>query len=112
MHSLHRARNFAISLLLCAAAQALPAQTPATPATTQNAPAAAAAQPAPGRPAPTPEQLAMQAASEKEHQREMDLLGIKTLRPGASGSADGPNPANYDESKADLYPRLPDPLVL
>ena len=52
------------------------------------------------RPAPTPEQLAIQAASEKDHQRVMDLLGIKELRPGASGNANGPNPANYDESKA------------
>jgi hypothetical protein len=81
----------------------------------QAAPAAAApapAQAAPARPAPTPEQLAIQAASEKDHQRMMDLLGIKALRPGASGSADGPNPANYDESKADVYTNLPDPLVL
>jgi hypothetical protein len=42
----------------------------------------------------------------------MDLLGIKELRPGFSGSPNGPNPANYDESKADLYPKLPDALVL
>ena len=42
----------------------------------------------------------------------MDLLGIHELRPGASGSANGPNPANYDESKANIYPNLPDPLVL
>ena len=42
----------------------------------------------------------------------MDLLGIKELRPGASGNANGPNPANYDESKADVYANLPDPLVL
>jgi len=34
------------------------------------------AQAAPGRPVPTPAQLAMQAATEAEHQREMDLLGI------------------------------------
>jgi hypothetical protein len=67
--------------------------------------------PASQRPAPTPEQLAMQAATEKEHQREMDLLGIKQLRPGASGNANGANPANYDEDKADIYPSLPDPLV-
>jgi hypothetical protein len=70
------------------------------------------AQAAPGRPAPTPEQLAIQAATEKEHQREMDLLGIKQLRIGASGNATGANPANYDESKADVYPKLPDPLVM
>src|SRR5450631_541307 len=93
------------------AAQATPA--PAAPAPAQVAPATAApAQAAPARPAPTPEQLAIQAASEKDHQRMMDLLGIKTLRPGASGNADGPNPANYDESKADVYTNLPDPLVL
>jgi hypothetical protein len=113
MHSLHRARNFAIPMLLSAAALALPAQTPATPpATPQSPPAAVASQPAPARPAPTPEQLAIEAASEKEHQREMDLLGIKTLRPGASGDNKAPDHANYDESKADLYPKLPDPLVL
>jgi len=68
--------------------------------------------PAQSRPAPTPEQLAIQAASEKDHQRVMDELGIRQLRPGASGNANGPNPANYDESKADIYPRLPDPLTL
>ena len=72
----------------------------------------APAPPPPPRPAPTPEQLAIQAASEKDHQRTMDLLGIKELRPGASGSANGPNPANYDESKANIYPNLPDPLAL
>ncbi len=60
----------------------------------------------------TPEQLAIQAATEKDHQRMMDLLGIKALRPGASGDANAPNAANYDESKADVYTNLPDPLVL
>src|SRR5215831_12760485 len=69
-------------------------------------------QAAPARPAPTPEQLAIQAATEKDHQRVMDMLGIKQLRPGASGNANGTNPANYDESKADIYPNLPDPLVM
>ncbi len=80
----------------------------------QAAPAAAPApaQAAPARPAPTPEQLAIQAASEKDHQRMMDLLGIKVLRPGVSGEANAPNAANYDESKADVYTNLPDPLVL
>ena len=70
--------------------------------------------PAPPPPAfkPTPEQLAIQAASEKEHQREMDLLGIKELRHGADGDPKSPNAANYDESKADVYPNLPDPLLL
>jgi hypothetical protein len=42
----------------------------------------------------------------------MDLLGIKEIRPGKDGAANATNPANYDESKADQYPTLPDPLVL
>jgi hypothetical protein len=66
----------------------------------------------PQPPAPTPEQLAIQAASEKEHQREMSMLGIKELRRGADGDPNSPNSANYDESKADVYPRIPDPLLL
>jgi len=43
----------------------------------------------------------------------MDLLGITAIRPGKNGTnkAD-PNFANYDESKANPYPNLPDPLVL
>src|SRR5208337_5317594 len=73
--------------------------------------AAPAAQPMP-RPAPTPEQLAMQAAAEKDHQRLMDLLGIKELRHGADNDPKSPFMANYDESKANVYPNLPDPLLL
>ncbi len=78
-----------------------------------DAQTAGPATPAP-RPAftPTPEMLAIQAASEKDHQRVMDQLGIKELRPGADGDAKSPRAANYDESKADVYPKLPDPLLL
>ena len=43
----------------------------------------------------------------------MDLLHITALRPGADGNhPQAPNAANYDESKANPYPKLPDPLVL
>ena len=45
--------------------------------------------------------------SEQDHQRTMDLLHITSLRPGVGGSA-----ANMDESKANPYPNLPDPLIL
>ena len=76
----------------------------------QTAPATPQA--APPRFAPTPEMLAIQAASEKDHQRMMALLGIKELRPGVDGDASSPHAANYDESKADVYPSLPDPLLL
>lgn len=43
----------------------------------------------------------------------MDLLHITSLRRGADGrNTEAPNAANYDESKANPYPHLPDPLVL
>jgi hypothetical protein len=50
---------------------------------------------------------------EQDRQRLMDLLKITSLRPGRNGSnrAD-PNYANYDESKANPYPSLPDSLTL
>ena len=50
--------------------------------------------------------------AEQDHQNMMDQLGIEQLRPGRSGDEKGPNPANYDESKANPYPNLPDPLTL
>ncbi len=81
--------------------------------TAQAAPSAAPA-PAPRltSPPPTPEQLAIQAASQKEHQRELDLLGIRQIRPGVDGDPKSPRAANYDEARADVYPNLPDPLKL
>ncbi len=42
----------------------------------------------------------------------MDQLGIQALRPGPSGDEKAPNHANYDESKANPYPNVPDPLTL
>ncbi len=68
--------------------------------------------PPPAPPAPTPEQLAIQAASQKDHQRVMDQLGIKELRHGAASDPKSPFAANYDESKADVYTNIPDPLLL
>jgi hypothetical protein len=51
--------------------------------------------------------------TQEDHQRTMKLLGITSLRPGADPrNPNAPNAANYDESKANPYPKLPDPLVL
>jgi hypothetical protein len=50
--------------------------------------------------------------AEQDHQNMMDQLGIKALRPGPSGDEKAPDHANYDESKANRYPDLPDPLTL
>jgi hypothetical protein len=58
---------------------------------------------------PSPTQLASQA----DRQKMMDLLHIASLRQGANGNnPQAPNYANYDESKANPYPNLPEPLVL
>ena len=48
----------------------------------------------------------------QDHKNMMDQLGITELRPGPSGNESAPNHANYDESKADPYPVLPDILTL
>ena len=50
--------------------------------------------------------------AEQDHQNMMDQLGIKALRPGPSGNEADPNHANYDETKANPCPNLPDVLTL
>ena len=53
------------------------------------------------------------AATEQDHQRMMDLLHITSIRRGRDGSnTNSPFYANYDESKANPFPNLPDPLIL
>jgi hypothetical protein len=60
-------------------------------------------------PQPPPVQLTAQ----QDHQRMMELLQIKSLRQGRDGmNPQSENYANYDESKANPCPNLPDPLVL
>jgi len=79
--------------------------------------AALAAAPAVAQPpALTPAQQAafqaVQQATQRDHQNMMDQLGIRTLRPGPSGNEQAPNHANYDETLANPYPKLPDVLTL
>lgn len=55
----------------------------------------------------------LQLTAEQDHQRMMGLLHIDSIRRGADGNnPQSPFAANYDESKANPYPDLPDPLVL
>jgi hypothetical protein len=61
-----------------------------------------------GQSAPAP----VTFTADQDHQNMMDQLGIKTLRNGPSGDDKAPNHANYDESLANPYPNLPDPLTL
>jgi hypothetical protein len=49
--------------------------------------------------------------ADQDHDNMMKQLGIKALRPGPSGDEKVPNHANYDETLANPYPNLPDPLV-
>ncbi|MGI4830728.1 MAG: hypothetical protein ACRYFU_21415 [Janthinobacterium lividum] len=51
-------------------------------------------------------------SAEQDHQNMLDQLGIQALRPGPSGDEKAPNHANYDESRANPYPDLPDVLRL
>ncbi|HTV06555.1 MAG TPA: hypothetical protein VME86_14395 [Acidobacteriaceae bacterium] len=72
-----------------------------TPVHAQRASATTASMPAP-----------VTFTAEQAHQNMMRQLGIETLRPGPSGDPTSPDHANYDESKANPYPNLPDALTL
>ena len=57
--------------------------------------------------------LPVELTAEQDHRRLLDLLHIKSLRPGVNGNdPKAPNAANYDEAKANPFPTLPDPLRL
>jgi hypothetical protein len=54
----------------------------------------------------------MNWTAEQDHQNMLDQLAMKALRPGPSGNESAPNHANYDESKANPFPNLPEVLTL
>ena len=56
--------------------------------------------------------LPVELTTEEDHARTLSLLNITSLRRGANGSnPEAENYANYDESNANVYPNLPDPLL-
>jgi len=60
-----------------------------------------------------PQSPPVRLTAEQNHKRMMNLLNITSLRPGRDGmNPRSKNYANYDESKANPFPDLPDPLVL
>jgi hypothetical protein len=65
-----------------------------------------------GTTSPQPPANPNAAATAADHKNMMGQLGIDALRPGPSGNESAPNHANYDESLANPYPKLPDPLML
>jgi hypothetical protein len=77
-------------------------------------PAGAAAQTqTPAAPPSASDRAAIAAASRAERDRELKLLGISEMQPGATAYDIGkPGNANYDESKANPYPKLPDVLIM
>jgi len=50
--------------------------------------------------------------TDDDHKNMMQQLGIKALRPGPSGREGAPDQANYDETKANPFPILPEVLTL
>jgi hypothetical protein len=72
---------------------------------------AGAAEPA-ARPSEGSLPAPVEMTAQDDRQRLLDLLDITSLRQGANGrDPAAPNAANYDESKANPYPHLPDPLL-
>ena len=61
---------------------------------------------------PAADSVPVQLTAAEDHRRMLDLLHITALRPGVSQNGQGPNPVNWDESKANPWPNLPNPLVL
>ncbi|HEX3471551.1 MAG TPA: acetylxylan esterase [Silvibacterium sp.] len=51
------------------------------------------------------------STADQDHENMMEQLGIKALRPGPSGNEKAANHANYDESRANPFPDIPDPLT-
>ncbi|MCX8107868.1 MAG: acetylxylan esterase [Verrucomicrobiae bacterium] len=49
--------------------------------------------------------------TEQDHRNMMQQLGIRQLRPGPIPRPGATNSANYDPSKANPFPNLPDPLT-
>ena len=54
----------------------------------------------------------VQLTAAEDHQRLLDMLHINELRPGVSQNGQSTHPVNWDESKANPWPNLPDPLLL
>jgi len=66
-----------------------------------------------GRPPMTEAQMAARKAAQEDHQRLMTLLHMAEMRHGADqNNKESPYYVNYDESKANPFPALPDPLTL
>src|SRR5271165_2085180 len=93
-----RAQSIALSLALLLAAAVAQSPAPSPQASAQPTDATASGPPL--------------LTAAQDHQRMQDLLHITAMRPGVKQDGTGPNPVNWDESKANPWPKLPDPLML
>src|ERR1700730_16982524 len=66
----------------------------------------------PAKPCAARQSPPVHLTAEQDHERIMNLLHITSLRRGADGDRKSPYAANYDESKAGPFTKLPDPRVL
>ena len=64
--------------------------------------------------APVAAPTTVHLTAEQDRERLLKLLGLTDaqMRPPPSGNAKAPNATNYDEAKANVYPQIPDPLLL
>src|SRR5215475_472185 len=54
----------------------------------------------------------VQFTARQDQENMIRQLGIHALRPGRSGDERAPDHANYDESQANPFPKIPDALTL
>jgi hypothetical protein len=60
---------------------------------------------------PQPPAGSQETATALDHERMMQQLGIRELRPPRNADEHAANPANYDPALANPYPDWPDPLI-
>lgn len=70
----------------------------------------ASAQDGKGSTGTAPKQEPVVFTTQQDRQNMLDQLGITKLRPGRDSNPNSPNAANYDEAKANPYPKLPELL--
>jgi len=70
------------------------------------------AQKASGNPSKQAQPLPVTFTADQDRQNMMEQLGIKALQPGGSANEQAPDHVNYDESKANPFPDLPDALTM
>ena len=64
----------------------------------------------PDKPATPSQNEPVVFTTSQDRQNMLDQLGVSKLRPGRDSNPKSANPANYDQAKANPYPKLPEVL--